>query len=207
LRRIARKLWRKDANRRRILHRLRKLWQNRSRGTVLLFCDVKPVAVKAYGGRRYSKKRLVLSRGQKSYGLFYLFVAYEYNTGRRLWGFYAGKSSRYVCQFFKKIRRRYGEQKLHLAVDRDSPHPIKCARTRRQLRALGIHWTSLPKGHPDDNPVETIFSDVQQSVLDTSSDTEQAVTQQRISRHLQGCNRRTDRRIRVSYLEIPLKLR
>jgi len=183
------------------------LWQNRPQGTVLLFFDVKPVAVKAYGGRRYSKKRLVLSRGQKTYGLFYLLVAYEYNSGRRLWGFYPGKSSKYVCHFFKKVRRRYGKRKLRLAVDRDSPHPIKCARTRRQLRALGIRWTSLPKGNPDDNPVETIFSDVQQMVLDTSSDTDPAVTRRRISGHLRGCNHRADRRIRVSYLEIPPKHR
>jgi hypothetical protein len=166
---------------------------------------VKPVAVKAYGGRRYSRKRLVLSLGQKTYGLFYLFVAYEYNTGRRLWGFYPGKSSRHVCHFFQKIRRRYGTRKLRLALDRDSPHPIKCARTRRQLRALRIDWTSLPKGNPDDNPVETIFSDVQQMVLDTSCDTDPAVTRRRASGHLQGCNRRGDRRIRVSYLEIPPK--
>jgi transposase len=166
---------------------------------------VKPVAVKAYGGRRYSKKRLVLSAGQKTHGLYYLFVAYEYNSGRRLWGFYPGKSSRYVCHFLKKVRRRYGKRGLRLAVDRDSPHPIKCARTRRQLRALGIRWTSLPKGNPDDNPVETIFSDVQQMVLDTSADTDATVTRRRISGHLQGRNRRADRRIRVSYLEIPPK--
>jgi hypothetical protein len=181
------------------------LWQYRPHGSVLLFFDVKPVAIKAYGGRRYSKKRLVLSGSQKTHGLIYLFVAYEYNSGRRLWGFYPGKSSRYVCRFLKKIRSRYGKRELRLALDRDSPHPIKCARTCRQLRALGIRWTSLPKGNPDDNPVETIFSDVQQMVLDTSSDTDPAVTQRRISGHLQGCNRRPNRRIRVSYLEIPPK--
>ena len=122
---------------------------------------MKPVAIKAYGGRRYSKKRLVLSRAQKTHGLIYLFVAYEYNSGRRLWGFYPGKSSQYVCRFLNKIRSRYGKKALRLALDRDSPHPIKCGRTRRHLRALGIRWTSLPKGNPDDNPVETIFSDVQ----------------------------------------------
>lgn len=70
------------------------MWQNRPRGRVLLFVDVKPVAIKAYGGRRYSKQRLVLAQGQKTYGLFYLFVAYEYNSGRRRWGFYPGKSSK-----------------------------------------------------------------------------------------------------------------
>lgn len=166
---------------------------------------MKPVAIKAYGGRRYSKKRLVLSGAQKTYGLIYLFVAYEYNSGRRLWGFYPGKSSPYVCRFLKKIRGRYGQRKLRLALDRDSPHPIKCERTRRQLRALGIRWTSLPKGNPDDNPVETIFSDVQQMVLDTTSDTDPAVTRRRISGHLQGCNRRPNRCIRVSYLEFPPK--
>jgi transposase len=181
------------------------LWQHRPRGSVLLFFDVQPIAIKAYGGRRYSRKRLVLSRAQKTYGLVYLFVANEYNSGRRLWGFYPGKSSGYLCHFLRKIRRRYGSRKVRLAIDRDSPHPIKCARTRRQLRALGIRWTSLPKGNPDDNPVETIFSDVQQMVLDTSSDTDPAVTRRRISGHLQGRNRRPNRRIRVSYLEVPPK--
>ena len=92
-------------------------------------------------------------------------------------------------------------------MDRDSPHPIKCARTRRRLRALGIRWTSLPKGKPDDNPVGTIFSAVQQMVLDTSADTDPAVTRRRISGHLRGCNHRADRRVRVSYLEIPPKHR
>jgi hypothetical protein len=173
----------------------------------LLFFDVKPVAIKAYGGRRYSKRRLVLSRAQKTHGPFYLFVAYEYNSGRRVWGFYPGKSSGYVRRSLKKVRSRYGRRKLRLAVDRDSPHPIKCARTRRRLRALGIRWTSLPKGNPDDNPVETICSDVQQMVLDTSADTDPAVTQRRISGHLQGRNRRPNRRIRVPYLEIPPKHR
>jgi hypothetical protein len=172
-----------------------------------LFFDVKPVAIKAYGGRRYSTKRLVLARGQKTYGLIYLFVAYEHNSGRRLWGFYPGKSSKHVCAFLKKIRGRYGQRKLRLALDRDSPHPIKCARTRRQLHALGIRWTSLPKGNPDDNPVETIFSDVQQMVLDSSCDNDPAVTRRRISGRLQGRNRQPNRRIRVSYLEIPPKLR
>jgi transposase len=166
---------------------------------------VKPVAIKAYGGRRYSKKRLVLARAQKTHGLIYLFVAYEYNSGRRLWGFYPGKSSQYVCRFLKKIRSRYGNRELRLALDRDSPHPIKCRRTRQLMRGLGIRWTTLPKGNPDDNPVETIFSDVQQMVLDTTSDTDPAVTQRRISGHLQGCNRRANRCIRVSYLEIPPK--
>jgi hypothetical protein len=101
------------------------LWQYRPRGSALLFFDVKPVAIKAYGGRRYSKKRLVLSRAQKTHGLIYLFVAYEYNSGRRVWGFYPGKSSQYVCRFLKKIRSRYGNRELRLALDRDSLHPIK----------------------------------------------------------------------------------
>jgi hypothetical protein len=45
---------------------------------VLLFFDVKPITVKAYGGRRFtSAQRLVLARYQKTRGLFYLFLIYN----------------------------------------------------------------------------------------------------------------------------------
>ena len=38
------------------------------------------------------------------------------------------------------------------------------------MRQLHLQWTSLPKRGPDDNPDETIFSDIQQNVLDTSKE-------------------------------------
>jgi hypothetical protein len=69
------------------------------------------------------------------------------------------------------------------------------------MRQLHLQWTSLPKRGPDDNPDETIFSDIQQNVLDTSNDPDEATTRKRISSHLRGRNRRPDRFIRISYLE------
>jgi hypothetical protein len=58
-----------------ILHRLRWWWQHRPRGALLAFFDVKPIAVKAYGGRCDTKdRRLVLQRNQRTRGRFYLFV-------------------------------------------------------------------------------------------------------------------------------------
>ena len=33
------------------------------------------------------------------------------------------------------------------------------------MRRLKLHYISLPKGSPDDNPVETIFSDIQQNLI------------------------------------------
>jgi hypothetical protein len=66
---------------------------------MLLFFDVKPVVVKAYGGRRYtSAKRLVLERWQKVRAMFYLFTIYEVNTGRTRWAYKEGKSSEYERQ-------------------------------------------------------------------------------------------------------------
>ena len=51
------------------------------------------------------------------------------------------------------------------------------------------------------NPDETIFGDIQQNVLDTRNDPDEAMTRKRISSHLRGRNRRPDRFIRISYLE------
>ena len=49
----------------------------------MVFFDIQPIAVKAYGGRRYtSAKRLVLERYQKTRGFFYLFALYDVKPGR-----------------------------------------------------------------------------------------------------------------------------
>ena len=44
------------------------------------------------------------------------------------------------------------------------------------MRELKLHWISLPKGSPEDNPAENIFSDIQQNILDTSNDVDAAMT-------------------------------
>jgi hypothetical protein len=57
------------------LRRIRAIWQHLPCGGVLLSFDVKVVAVKAYGGQRYTAaRRLVLPRNQKTQGKFYLFL-------------------------------------------------------------------------------------------------------------------------------------
>ncbi len=168
---------------------------------MLLFFDVKPVVVKAYGGRRYtSAKRLVLERWQKVRGMFYLFTIYEVNTGGTRWAYKEGKSSEYVCQFMQQVRQWYPEQELWIAMDQDRAHPCKSRRTRRIMRELKLHWISLPKGSPDDNPVETIFSDVELMILDNSNDADARTTRRRISAHLRSRNQRCDRYIRVPYI-------
>ena len=93
---------------------------------MLLFFDEQLIAVKAYGGRRYtSAKRLILKRGQKTRGRFYLFVAYEVTRGRRRWACYEQKRSEEVCRFMKQIRRWYPDQAVWIVSDRDSTHPCK----------------------------------------------------------------------------------
>jgi transposase len=162
--------------------------------------DVQPIPVKAYGGRRFtSAKRLVLEKAQKPRGFCYLFVAYEVKTGRRHWAFYGGKSSEHVCRLMKQLHRWYLDQQAWVVLDRDSPHPCKSGQTRREMRRLQRHWVTLPKGSPDDNPVETIFSDIQLMVLDHSNDPDVKTTQRRISRHLRRCNRRQNRWIHIPY--------
>jgi hypothetical protein len=71
-------------------------------------------------------------------------------------------------------------------LDQDSAHPRKPRRTRRTVRHLHLHYISLPKGCPDGNPVETLFSPVQTGILDTSNDPEAKTTQRRISVYLRG---------------------
>jgi transposase len=185
-----------------ILHRLRTWWHNRPRGAILAFFDVQPIAVKAYGGRRYTRaKRLVLRRNQKTRGRFYLFLLYEVNQGRVHWAFYPGKGAEYVCRFLRRVRQWYPRRSVRIALDRDPAHPIKAKATRRMMRQLRLLWTSMPKASPDDNPVETIFSDIQQNILDNSDDPDAHATQRRISNHLRARNRRSDRFIRIGYLE------
>jgi transposase len=190
------------------LRRLKGFWRHRRRGSLLAFFDVQPITVKAYGGRRYSReKQLILEAKQKTRGRFYLFALYEVNQGWVHWAFFPGKGARYVCRFLRRVRRWYPTQPLRIALDQDPAHPCKAKQTRRLMRHLRVRWTSLPKGSPDDNPVETIFSDIQQAVLDNSNDPNAKATQRRISAHLRGRNRRQDRFMRISYLGITPKNR
>jgi DDE superfamily endonuclease len=184
-----------------ILHRLRAWWHHRPRRAVLAFFDVQPITVKAYGGRRYTRERRpVLARNQRTRGRFYLFLLYEVNRGLVHWAFYPGKGAVYVCRFLRRVRRWYPHRPVRIALDRDPAHPIKSRATRSLMRRLGLSWTSLPKRSPDDNPAETIFSDIQQSILDNSDDPDARTTRGRISRHLRARNRRPDRFVRIGYL-------
>lgn len=171
------------------------------RNGFFFFFDVQPIAVKAYGGQRWTtEKELILAKNQKTKGFFYLFLAYEAKTGMVIWRFYRSKGSKYVCRFMKQIRRRFPTQKIWIALDQDRPHPCKCRITRRTMRKLKFHWVSLPKQSPDDNPVETIFSIIQGSILDSSDDQDVLTTQRRISSYLREHNNRIERKIGISYL-------
>jgi transposase len=170
-------------------------------GGHLVFFDVKPIAVKAYGGRRYtSAKRLTLARNQKTHGRFYLFMSYNAGSGQVHWMFLPGKGAKYVAQFLQYLQRWYPDVPLWVILDQDRAHPCKSRLTRQVMRDLHFYWISLPKGSPDDNPVETIFSDIQLMILDNSNDPQTKCTQHRISAHLRGRNRRKDRLIHVPYL-------
>ncbi len=166
-----------------------------------MFFDVKPIAVKAYGGRRYtSAERLVIERRQKTRGFFSLFLLYEVNRGRVRWAFADSKDSKQVCRFMRRVRHWYPEQEVWIALDQDGSHPRKSRQTRQVMRALRLHWISLPKASPDDNPVETINSDIQSMILDNNNDPDPPATRRRISAHLRRRNRRSDRWIRIPYL-------
>lgn len=174
----------------------------------MVFFDTKPIAVKAYGGRRYtSAKKLVLPRRQKTRGRFQLFLLYDVQMGRARWAFRPGKDSSEISKFMQQVRRWYPDHEVWVVLDQDSAHPRKSAQTRRTMRQLHLHWISLPKASPDDNPVETINSDIQQMILDCSNDPDIKATQRRISAHLRGRNRRCDRWITIHYLPDSHKVR
>ncbi|MDL1893291.1 hypothetical protein FBQ87_10440 [Sphingobacteriales bacterium CHB3] len=112
---------------------------------VMVFFDIKPIAVKAYGGRRYTSAiRLVLERYQKTRGFFYLFALYDVKQGRVRWAFYPSKDSKHVCRFMQRVRRWYPTQEVWVILDQDRAHPRKSRETRRTMRSLKMHWISLP---------------------------------------------------------------
>jgi hypothetical protein len=197
---VQRKLVSADPQRLAILSRIRGVWNHLPTNGVLLFFDVKPVFVKAYGGRRYTKQlRLVLPKRQRTRGRFYLFLCYDALSGQRRWAFMAGKSTSFVCKFMRLVRRWYPTQTVWIALDQDRAHPCKSHETRRVMRELKLRWISMPKCSPDDNPVETIFSDVQLMILDNSNDADIITTQHRISQHLRAKNKCKDRWVKIPY--------
>ena len=182
--------------------RIRAAWRHRPRSGLLLFFDEQPIAVKAYGGRCYTSARhLEVPRNQKTRGFFYLFGFYEVNRGRVRWAFYRQKNAAKVASALRRLRRWYPTQKIWVILDQDSAHPRKARLTRKVMRELQLHWISLPKRSPNDNPLETLFSDLQQMVLDASNDPDARTTQRRISAHWRNRNRRKDRFIHIPYLQ------
>lgn len=162
---------------------------------------MKVIAIKAYGGGQYtSARRLVRARRQQTRGVFYLFLAYDVGSGKVHWRYYPGKSSGYVSRFMKQVRRWYPAGAVWVALDQDRPHPRISRTTRRAMRQLDLHWISLPKGCPDDNPVEAIFSGLHARVLESSDDLDLVTTQRRLSAVLRARNRRADRWVRIPYL-------
>jgi hypothetical protein len=107
---------------------------------VLLFFDIKPITVKAYGGRRFSSaKKLVLPRYQKTRGRFYLFLSYEVKSGRVRWRYEYSKNSSAVCRFMQQLRRWYPTQTVWVVLDQDPAHPARSLRTRHMMRSLNLH--------------------------------------------------------------------
>ncbi len=176
------------------------MFQHLPEDGILVFFDVKPMTVKAYGGRRWSAHRLVLRKYQKTRGRFYLFALYDVQHGRVRWRYYHRKDSLAVCRFMRQVRRWYPDQSVWVVLDQDRAHPRKSTATRRVMWELKLHWISLPKASPDDNPCETIFSDVQQNVQDNSDDPDERMLRRRISHRLNRRNHRRNRFIEIPYL-------
>lgn len=100
-RRVQRKLLSPDPQRPAILARIPGVFRHLPTAGHLLFFDVKPVAVKSYGGRRYtSAKRLVLARNQKTCGRFYLFVSKMPKMDKCIGCFYLAKAPNMLLNFY-----------------------------------------------------------------------------------------------------------
>jgi transposase len=170
---------------------------------MVLFMDEKgPITVKRYAGSLWTTaKRVVLRKYQKTRGKFYLFSAYELYGGRVRWRFYERSRSDEVIAFMRQIRRWYPHQYILVILDQDTTHPQKCVATQQMMRRLKIHWLSLPKGSPDDNPLETIFSLVQRELLAGSDAPDVTTLKQRIRAYLAARNRRSNRCVHLAYLD------
>lgn len=138
---------------------------------------------------------------QKTRGKCYLFGAYELRSGRIHWKYYARSRSEEFMAFMRQVRRWYPHQYLLVVLDQDTTHPQKCAASRNEMRRLKIRWLSLPKGSPDDNPIETVFSLLQRDVLAGSDAPDLSTLKGRVSRYLWLRNRRKNRCVRLAYLD------
>ncbi len=156
-RHIQRKLICADPQRPAILARIRALGRHLPPGSHLLFFDVKPVTVKAYGGARYTaQRRLVLGRRQRTRGRFYLFLVYEVTSGKVHWRHLPGKDSTWVCRFMRQVRRWYPRGEIWLALDQDSPHPQVAADAAHDARvepALRQPAEGLSRRQPGRDPL------------------------------------------------------
>ena len=156
LRRIKRKVYTEDPRRKAILARIAWAIRHLPPGAVVLFMDEKgPITVKRYGGFIWTTaKRVIMHKNQKTRGKFYLFGVYEFFSGHTRWRYYDRSRSDEFIVFMEEIRHWYPHQSILVVLDQDTTHPQTCKASQRAMRRLKIHWLSLPKGSPDDNPLE-----------------------------------------------------
>jgi hypothetical protein len=125
-RRIQRKVVSTDPQRQAILSRLRVTLRHLPQNGVLLFFDVKLVAVKRYGGYRWTREaRPVLPRQQKTRGFFYPFLLYDVRRGKVHWAFSPGKtpSTSVISCAMSDVgtrKRRFGSPLTRIARTRAS---------------------------------------------------------------------------------------
>jgi transposase len=203
LRRIKRKVYTEDPHRQVILARIAWAIRHLPPGAVVLFMDEKgPITVKRYGGSVWTTaKRVIMHKNQKTRGKFYLFGVYELFSGHTRWRYYDRSRSDEFIMFMEEIRRWYPHQYILLVLDQDTTHPQTCVASRRAMRRLKIHWLSLPKGSPDDNPLETVFSLLKRDVLAGSNAADGRELKRRLSRYLWQRNRRKDGFVHLAYLQ------
>jgi transposase len=202
LRRIKRQVYTDDPRRAALLARICYVIRHLPRGSVVLFLDEKgPITVKRYGGYRWTaEKRLILPKYQKTRGQFCLFAVYELLRGRVRWKFDEHATSVEFIAFLRQIRRWYPHQSILIVLDSDTIHPQKSGDSRREMRRLQIHWLSLPKGDPDDSPMETVLIVLQGEAIAGRDAPHTAEQKRRISHSLQRRNRCRDRSIRIPCL-------
>jgi hypothetical protein len=88
-------------------------------------------------------------------------VIYDVKNGRVRWHYDHAKNSQAVGRFMQQVQRGDPTQQVWVVLDQDPTYLYKLHQTRWVIRALKLHWISLSKGSPDDNPVEpflVIFS-------------------------------------------------
>ncbi|MEW6685793.1 MAG: IS630 family transposase [Candidatus Edwardsbacteria bacterium] len=149
---------------------------------VICFDEKGTIVIKAYAGRSWSRKAPKIPAKQSIKGKIELLGAYDFHNGKLWVRFFKKKTAKEIILVLEFLRKRYKGYRLYIILDCWRPHRSKLL--KEYVSHQSITLVELPTNASWLNPIERIFSEIQNQVLANSNFQSVSETKQSIRKYV-----------------------